>query len=492
MNMIYEVTPEEVREDATPVFGRIHPDDFATVGEAIFESARTLQTFYAEFRVILPVQGLRWRWSQAQPERMADGSTLWHGIIIDVTARKLAEEQSERLQAQLQQAMKMEAIGRLAGGIAHDFNNLLTAIIGNASLASHELHSKELVLESLIEIGRAAESAAALTRQLLAFSRKQLVEPKVLDPNVLIRSLKKMLSRLIGENIELTTRLEPNLGAIKIDPGQFEQILVNLAVNARDSMPNGGRLLIETANVELSEEQCKGYDSTHPGPYVMLSVSDTGLGIDEDVKAHLFEPFFTTKPQGKGTGLGLATTLGVVKQAGGRIEVYSERNIGTVFKIYLPRVEEAIHPPDLEREQVEQMPGGRETILLVEDQEVVRKLAHKLLTRLGYDVIQARDGITALSALEQHVGPLDLLLTDVVMPSMSGSELAARVLALRPEIKVLFTSGYTENAISHHGILDAGVNFIAKPYVPHALAQKIRQVLGSDRNAVSAVQAPVT
>ncbi|MGC4069850.1 MAG: PAS domain-containing protein [Polyangiaceae bacterium] len=219
MSMIYEVTPEEVREDATPVFGRIHPDDYATVGEAIFESARTLQTFYAEFRVILPVQGLRWRWSQAQPERMADGSTLWHGIIIDVTARKLAEEQSERLQAQLQQAMKMEAIGRLAGGIAHDFNNLLTAIIGNASLASHELHSKELVLESLIEIGRAAESAAALTRQLLAFSRKQLIEPKVLDPNVLIRSLRKMLSRLIGENIELATTLDPNLGAIKIESG---------------------------------------------------------------------------------------------------------------------------------------------------------------------------------------------------------------------------------------------------------------------------------
>ncbi|MGC4069851.1 MAG: response regulator [Polyangiaceae bacterium] len=263
-------------------------------------------------------------------------------------------------------------------------------------------------------------------------------------------------------------------------------------MNARDAMPNGGRLFVETANVELAEEYCTSHDSARPGPYVMLAVSDTGLGIDDDIKAHLFEPFFTTKPQGQGTGLGLATTLGLVKQAGGRIEVYSEKNIGTAFKIYLPRVEEALHSPDLEREHVEQMPGGRETILLVEDQEVVRKLAHKLLTRLGYDVLQARDGVTALSALEKHVGSLDLLLTDVVMPSMSGPELASRVLALRPNIKVLFTSGYTENAISHHGILDAGVNFIAKPYVPYALAQKIRQVLTTDARGASSVVPPVS
>jgi signal transduction histidine kinase/ActR/RegA family two-component response regulator len=489
--MIYEVTPEEVREDATAVFGRIHPDDYATVGDAIFESARTLQTFYAEFRVLLPVQGLRWRWSQAQPERMADGSTLWHGIIIDVTARKLAEEQSERLQAQLQQAMKMEAIGRLAGGVAHDFNNLLTAIMGNASFASHELDSKDLVREALLEIGRAAESAAALTRQLLAFSRKQLIEPKVLNPNVLILSLEKMLGRLIGENIELVTQLERNPCAIKIDPGQFEQILVNLAVNARDAMPNGGRLSIETANVELDEKYCNAHEPTRPGRHVVITVSDTGVGIDEDVKAHLFEPFFTTKPQGKGTGLGLATTLGLVKQAGGSIEVASERNSGTVFKVYLPLVEESIVEADFDGEHVEQLPAGHETILLVEDQEVVRRLVHKLLTRLGYAVIQARDGRSALTALEQHLGPLHLLLTDVVMPSMSGPELAARVFALRPQVKVLFTSGYTENAISHHGILDAGVNFIAKPYVPQVLAQKIRQVLeageGPAREPLSAL-----
>jgi signal transduction histidine kinase len=478
MNMIYEVTPEEVRDDATPAFGRLHPEDYDRVAEAIFESARTLQTFYCEFRVVLPRQGLRWRSSHAQPERMADGGTLWHGIIIDVTERVQAEAQNLKLQEQLQQAMKMEAVGRLAGGIAHDFNNLLTAIIGNTELTNTELASKDTVLEALTEIRKAADSAAALTRQLLAFSRKQLIEPRVLDANELVTSLQKMLTRLIGEDIELKTSLGRMPCVAKIDPGQFEQILVNLAVNARDAMPFGGTMTIETAEVELDAAYCARHEPSQPGHYVMIAVSDTGHGMPDEVRAHLFEPFFTTKDQGKGTGLGLATIFGAVKQAGGSIDVYSERGHGTTFKIYLPRAENSTLASNASTREPD-VPCGNETILLVEDQEVVRRLAFKILKRLGYKVLQADNGATALHLVENHPHTIHVLLTDVVMPGMSGPELAERSRALRPDMQVLYTSGYTENAISHHGVLDSGVNFIAKPYVPATLAQKLRLLLDS-------------
>ena len=489
MQLIYELTPDEVREDATSVFGRLHPEDYHRVAESIFESARTLQTFNCEFRVILPEQGLRWRWSQAQPERLPDGGTLWHGIIIDVTARKLAEERTLLLQEQLQQAMKMEAVGRLAGGIAHDFNNLLTAIIGNAELALGEQLSFGPVSEALIEIQRAANSAAAMTRQLLAFSRKQLIEPRVLDANELIVSLRKMLVRLIGEDIHLSTALGSPLGAVKIDPGQFEQILVNLAVNARDAMPSGGKLTIQTEEVELTDGYGFRDAQIEPGNYVVLTVSDTGNGIDEAHKQHLFEPFFTTKESGKGTGLGLATIFGTVKQAGGSIDVSSAKGQGTTFKIYLPRVDEQPEGQPGDR-RIAEVPGGNETILLVEDQEVVRRLAMKVLERLGYEVLHAEDGPRALTVAESHPDAIHLVLTDVVMPGMSGPELVERLIERRPEILVLYTSGYTENAISHQGVLNAGVNFIAKPYAPHALAVKLRQVLGGHRSLAVPSAAP--
>ena len=401
------------------------------------------------------------------------------GIVLnirEITERKKAEQERNKLQEQLQQAMKMEAVGRLAGGVAHDFNNLLTVITGYVELARMKLTPPDPLLRSLDGIHRAAESAAALTSQLLAFSRRQIIEPKVLNLNDLVGGLAKMLIRLIGEDIELQTALAEELGSVKVDPGQFEQVLVNLAVNARDAMPDGGQMVIETSDIELDEDYCLRHPQVRPGKYVLLAVSDTGHGMSAEVKQHLFEPFFTTKAKGQGTGLGLATTFGVVKQAGGAIEVYSEVGQGTTFKIYLPRVEE-----QAER-LVNKAPGlelarGDETILLVEDEESVRDVALTILERLGYRVLSAANGGEAFLLVEKYDGWIDLLMTDVVMPGMNGRELAERLLKIRPEMKVLFTSGYTENVIVHHGVVDENLNFIGKPYSLHALARKMREVL---------------
>jgi PAS domain S-box-containing protein len=404
------------------------------------------------------------------------GQRLFLAVILDITDRKRAEEEKKNLQEQLQQAMKMEAVGRLAGGVAHDFNNLLTAIIGNVSLALMKLLPSDPTGGLLVEANKAAERAATLTQQLLAFSRKQIIEPKVLDLNILIADLNKMLIRLIGEHIDLNMVLGEDLGLVKVDPGQFEQILVNLAVNARDAMPEGGKLLIETANVDLDDVYCARHPYVRPGRFVMLAVSDTGHGMTEEVRKQIFEPFFTTKPKGTGTGLGLATIYGVVKQSDGSIEVYSEVGKGTTFKIYLPRVEgEAARPgeSDLPMELLE----GSETVLLVEDEEVVRNLCVRILERLGYRVMQASNGDEAIALAMGYEERIDLLMTDVVMPGMHGRELANRLTRIHPETRVLFTSGYTDNAIVHHGVLDEGVSFIGKPYSPSALARKVRDVL---------------
>jgi PAS domain S-box-containing protein len=401
------------------------------------------------------------------------------GIVLnirDVTERAKAEQEQRKLQEQLQQAMKMEAVGRLAGGVAHDFNNLLTGISGNVQLALFDLKSTDPLADTLREIGRAAESAAALTHQLLAFSRKQLIEPKVIDLNDLISSMIKMMGRLIGEDIELRTKLGKNLEMVKIDPGQFEQILVNLAINARDAMPNGGILIIETANVELDSEYCHTHTYTNPGRYVMLAVSDTGLGMSAEIKSHVFEPFFTTKEKGKGTGLGLATIYGTVKQALGSIEVYSEEGNGTTFKIYLPLVEEKPEKFDKNIRLME-IQGGKETILLVEDEEIVRNLAIRILKRLGYKALCASSGGDALIMAEQYSGQIHLLFTDIIMPGINGRQLAERISILHPEIRVLFSSGYTEDVIAHHGIIDKDLHFIGKPYTPATLAKAIRNTL---------------
>jgi two-component system cell cycle sensor histidine kinase/response regulator CckA len=390
-------------------------------------------------------------------------------IYEDVTRQR-------ELQAQLQQAMKMEAVGRLAGGIAHDFNNLLTVIIGNVSLALVKLAPSDPAGGLLAEVSKAAERAALLTQQLLAFSRKQIIEPKVLNLNDLIADLNAMLVRLIREDIKIEILPGKDLGAVKIDPGQFQQVLINLVVNARDAMPGGGKIIIETANRELDDDYCYMHPYVEPGRFVMVAVSDTGHGMGEEVTAHIFEPFFTTKPKGKGTGLGLATTHGVVKQSGGSIEVYSEVGIGTTFKIYLPRVEEKVSKPARD-DQPRELLGGTETVLLVEDEEIVRDLCVRILCDSGYRVFQAGNGDEAIALATGFEERIDLLLTDVVMPGMSGPELATQLVLHHPETKVLFTSGYTENAITRHGALKEGVNFINKPYTPSSLAKKVREVL---------------
>jgi two-component system, cell cycle sensor histidine kinase and response regulator CckA len=396
--------------------------------------------------------------------------------IRDVSERKAAESERVRLQEQLQQAMKMEAVGRLAGGIAHDFNNLLTAITGHLELMRLDLAATDPVMPSVEAIGKAADSAAALTQQLLAFSRRQIIEPRVLNLNDLVAGLQRMATRLIGEDIAVETKLAPDLEAVKVDPGQFNQVLLNLVVNARDAMPDGGVLVIETSNVDLDEHYCSSHPYLKPGPFVRLAVSDTGCGMTEDVKQHLFEPFFTTKPKGKGTGLGLATIFGAVKQAGGAIEVYSEPDRGTTFKLYLPRVEAPAEK--LIRETLRpDIPRGRETILLVEDEQIVRDVALAVLTRLGYRVLPAANGGEALMHAEKFDGHIDLLMTDVVMPGMNGRELAERLLQVHPGVRVLYTSGYTEDVIVHHGVVDEDLEFIGKPYSLAALAMKVRETL---------------
>ena len=410
--------------------------------------------------------------------RSDDGVPLFFITHIqDITDRKRAEAEKEKLQAQLQQAIKMEAVGRLAGGVAHDFNNLLTVITGYSELLLRKIGKKSSMHGQVEEIRRAGERAASLTQQLLAFSRKQIIEPKVVHLGHLVAEMHKMLTRLIGEDISLQATTGKSLGSVKVDPGQFQQILMNLVVNARDAMPGGGKIVIETANVDLDEGYCALHPYVKPGRFVMLAVSDTGSGMSEEVKAHIFEPFFTTKEKGCGTGLGLATTYGSVHQAGGSIEVYSEVGIGTTFKIYLPRVEEQVIIP-VNDDLPTDLPGGTETVLIVEDEDILRNLCVRILEHLGYKVLQARNGTEAIVEVQGYGDRIDLLLTDVVMPGMNGSELATQLVLHNPEMKVLFTSGYTEDVISHHGVLAEGVSFIGKPYVPSSLARKVREVLG--------------
>ena len=399
------------------------------------------------------------------------------GSARDITERKRAEEALRASQLQLQQSQKLEAIGQLAGGVAHDFNNMLTAIIGYTDLSLRRVGLENPIRRNLEETKKAAERAASLVRQLLAFSRKQILEPKVLDLNDVVKDMQKMLTRLIGENIKLATRLETDLGSVKADPCQVEQIIVNLVVNARDAMPRGGRVTIETANITLDDRTASKHVAVTPGEYVMLAVSDTGSGMDQETQARIFEPFFTTKEVGKGTGLGLSTVYGIVKQSGGNIWVYSEPGMGTVFKVYLPRIDDTTAGLIAKQEQETNAPRGTETILLVEDEEVVRGLTRKILMQAGYIVLDAKSGDEAIRLCQTHAGPIDLLLTDIVMPEFSGKEVADRLLQLRPSTRVLFMSGYTGEAIVQHGVLDANVKFIQKPFTWVTLTKKVREVL---------------
>ena len=589
MEEIYEVTPAEVRDDATPVFARLHPDDFDGIVASIRRSAETLEPWRYDYRVVLPRQGVRWRTGHARPERLPDGSILWHGFITDSTAQQLAEQElrqkdaalasaltpiamgdltgrvtfcnqafltcwgfteagqvvghhaagffahadevgrvmqvllrdrtwageleacradgttflvqvsascftdrtgqpagllasfldvteARRLQQQFLQSQKMESVGRLAGGVAHDFNNLLTIMKGHLTLAAHELPPDSPVREDLTEIATAVDSAAALTHQLLAFSRKQVIHPRILSLGDVVGRVRGMLQRLLGEDIELRTLVAPDAGEVRFDPTQADQILINLAVNARDAMSNGGTLTIEVANVELDADYVQAHPGSAAGEYVVLAVSDTGHGLAPEAKAHLFEPFFTTKAVGSGTGLGLAMVHGAVSQNGGRIEVYSEPGHGTTFRIFLPRVRDA-RPEEFTTPVTPDLAGRGEVVALVEDDGRVRDLAARLLERQGYVVHAFADGGSAIAGIGALKGEVDLLITDVIMPGMNGRRLAEELLRRQPGLRVLFTSGYTANVILQHGVLEEGVEFLAKPYSAQALAQRVRGLL---------------
>jgi two-component system cell cycle sensor histidine kinase/response regulator CckA len=415
--------------------------------------------------------------------------------LKEAADRKRSAEALRRSDEQLRQSQKMEAIGGLAAGVAHDFNNLLSVILGHAELLRLDLNQSDPIYEGIDEIRGAAERASELTRQLLAFSRQQVLEPRIADLNQIMLGMQKMLKRIIGEDVELKMLPAANLGKVIVDPGQIEQVILNLVVNARDAMPKGGRLTLETGNFVLDEAivaelaelaELAEHAGAKPGPHVMLAISDTGTGMDDATKARIFEPFFTTKEPGKGTGLGLATAFGIVRQSGGTIWTYSELGRGTTFKIYLPLAEAAARrsttqsmriPPSTETLR------GTETILLVEDDESVRSLERTILRRHGYTVIEAANGGEALLICEKQEGPIDLLLTDVVMPRMSGRELADRLAVIRPDLKVLFVSGYTDGAIAQHGVLAPGVAFLQKPVTPEALARKVRQVIDEPRGS---------
>ncbi len=460
--------------DPTELVGRnaldlLHPDDLAQVQPQFVKGLRSeARKVGLEARV--RHQDGSWRLCESTFTNLLSEPGV-RAIVAnyrDITERRELEEQ-------LRQSQKVEAIGRLAGGVAHDFNNVLTAIFGYADLMLEELPAASPARQDLEEIRKAAQRASSLTRQLLAFSRQQVLEPIVLSLNDLVEEVDKMLRRLLGEDVEVRLNLAVETGNVRTDPGQFQQVIMNLVVNARDAMPTGGKLIVETANADLTEQYAELHQPVTPGRYVMLAVSDTGSGMTPETKARIFEPFFTTKEKGRGTGLGLSTVYGIVKQSGGYIWVYSEPGRGTTFKIYLPRVDapaERVAPPR-EAEAV----TGTETILLAEDDAILRPLAKALLEKLGYTVLEAEDATQALALAAAHAESIHLLVSDVVMPGASGRDLARRLALTRPATKVLYVSGYTDDAIVHHGMLEPGLNFLQKPFTPAALARKVRDVL---------------
>jgi len=460
---VWGISIDAVRTNSRLWMEAIHPDDRQRVRDTL-ESNR--KQFAAEYRVVRPDGTIRWISDRSFPVYDANGAFIRiAGIATDETTAKSME-------AQLLQSQRMESIGRLAGGLAHDFNNLLTVILSHATFAKQTPDTAE---EDLIAIEQAGERAADLTKQLLAFARRQVIEPRVMDLNALTINIDKLLRRLIGEDVELVTLLEPGLWPVRADPSQIEQVLVNLAVNARDAMPGGGKLTIETANVVLDAVYAAQHIGVAPGDFVMIVVSDSGEGIDPATLPMIFEPFFSTKPSGQGTGLGLSTCYGIVKQAGGHILVYSEPNQGASFKVYLPRNDGAVAGTQGAEPSV--APRGSETILVVEDNPSVRAIAARTLRDHGFNVLEASNGAEALRASAAYPGVIHVLLTDVVMPHMGGRELAEKLQLLRRDITVVYTSGYTQNAIVNQGVLNEGFNFIPKPYVPATLVHKVREAL---------------
>lgn len=472
--------PEEVI--TLPAFLElVHPEDRETIEAAVQRAHNPASdgSWDVEHRIIRRDGDIRWLSARSQTFFEGEGDARRPvrtvGAVRDITEATEAEHEREMLQAQLTQAQKMESVGRLAGGVAHDFNNMLTVILGYTELIKAQTPADDPIMKNMLEIEKAARHSRDVTRQLLAFSRKQIIAPRDVDLNDLIPEIKKTLSRLIGEDINLQFYPGKDLWKIRFDPSQIDQILVNLAVNARDAMPNGGILTLETANVLIDEEYCRDHLEFTPGHYVVLTVSDNGVGMDKETLSHVFEPFFTTKEIGKGTGLGLATIYGIVRQSGGFINVYSEPGRGTTFKILVPRILESYEIPDKTEEAPVHSVTG--TILLVEDDDMVRRMTTRMLETIGHTVLVAETPFDAISWCENPDTTIDLLLTDVVMPEMNGAELAARIAAIRPGIKVLFMSGYTSNVILHRGILEEGVHFVHKPFSINLLARKIFDVI---------------
>jgi PAS domain S-box-containing protein len=593
---MFEVAPEQVLEDASPIFAVLHPEDRDDAVASFTDSARTLKPWHHEFRVVLPEQGVRWRLGDALPERLEDGSTLWHGFITDITDRKRTEEALEEsedifrlfmehspiyvffkdheirsirlsrnyekmlgmpireilgktmdelfpselaksmieddlqvlkggklieveeelagrfystikfpiikqgkppllagftiditerksLEEQLRQAQKMEAIGQLAGGIAHDFNNLITVITGYSELLLSRYSADNPERPKIEEILKAGNRASQLTRQLLAFSRKQVLQPKVVSLNDIVAGIEKMLQRLIGENILLASVTEPRLWNVLVDPSQIEQVIMNLAVNSRDAMPHGGSLSLSTANVVLSEAFAQDHKGARPGPHALLTVRDTGCGMDEETISHIFEPFFTTKEAGKGTGLGLATVYGIVKQSGGYIALESTVGKGTTVRVYFPRTfEDSVKAR--EGEAFADPLTGTETVLVVEDEKSVRGLVAAVLSAKGYKVLAVGGGIAGLRYCERHKGTIDLLITDVMMPGMGGVEFSNRLKAVRPGMKVLYMSGNAEDDEIQKEVLRKGYPFLQKPFKQMDLLMKVRDVIDAGRDGM--------
>ena len=447
----------------------IHPEDQDRVRTA----ALTLQTSGAydlEYRIVRPDGTVRWIHDRAFPIRDEAGRVhRIAGVAEDTTVRRQLEEQ-------VRQTQKMEAVGRLAGGVAHDFNNLLTAIMGYAQLMRMRLPPDDRMLHDIQEILKASKRAAILTRQLLTFSREEVRQPRVLDLGAVVKEMRELLRPLVGEKVSIVVRSQPDLGGVKADPGQMEQVVLNLVVNARDAMPDGGRVTIETENIDLGTSRAGGHVGIAPGGYVLLAVSDTGIGMDDQTKARIFEPFFTTKPPEKGTGLGLSTVYGIVQQSGGTIQVNSDPASGTTFKIYLPRVQgktDVVAAADW----LEPPPRGTETVLVVEDQDDVAAVVRGALQICGYRVLEARHGAGALQLWQEHGGSIDLIITDVVMPIMDGPEFVRTARSSRPKVKVLYMSGYAEQGFSALDLLSPHDGFLPKPFVPSALARKVREVL---------------
>lgn len=484
---IFRVSPEEARADAAGIIAMLHPEDQAAVLLSIQDSAASLKPWKFEFRMQFPNGDVRWLYGNSIPDRQQDGSVLWHGFITDVTEARENEEAKRQLESDLRQAQKVESIGRLAGGVAHDFNNLLTTIMGFSELALGEVPEGSRAQVRISRVIETAHRGAALTHQLLAFARKKIVKPESVNLCEVVTKLAPMIERLVEADIELVLQLEPHEGAALVDVGGLEQVLMNLVVNARHAMSLGGRLTIAAREVVLDEHYARTHSDVKPGIYVMLSVSDTGSGMTPEIMARLFEPFFTTKPLGKGTGLGLAMCDGIVRQAGGHITVSSELGKGSSFTVYFPRTQALTDTQQVVDAQVVHS-RSRETILVVEDEPGILSLACDILLGSGYRIIAARNGIEALELLQQSDARVDLVVTDLMMPKMGGKELAQKIRQMRPDVKMLYTSGYSQDLMIKNAQQD-GLHFLPKPYTPSSLRIKVAQALEA-AGPISSAQTP--